>query len=112
MIKKVLKVVCIFFILELAIVLLIGLASQWDNKSLYGNAITALGYINIALGFLSLIGNANNRLNTGYISTAQRLGMNAHNLINDELASTLKSFRFLIIMFIIGLVDILIASFL
>lgn len=112
MIKKVLKVAFIFFILELAIVLVIGLASKWNNKSLFGNAVTAVGYINFALGFLSLIGNANNRLNTGYISTAQRLGMKANDLINDELSSTIKSFKFLVIMFCIGILDILIARFL
>jgi hypothetical protein len=110
MIKQVAKAVGIMVAVETVTLLILGLIFRWNDISQFGNAFSIAGYINMVLGFMSIIGNINNRFDVRYLSVSQRLGRNKIDLMKDEQDSTFKSFRFLIIMFASGLINILISS--
>lgn len=112
MVKKILKIAGVFIVLEAVIVVIIGLVSKWNSVHTYGDAFTLVGFIDMILGFLSIMGNATNRFNGGYQVVAMRLGRNKVELMKDELSSTRKSFIFLIVMFVIGLIYVLIGELL
>lgn len=110
MIRQVVKAVGIIVLVEAVVILIFGLIFRWNDISRFSNAFSLSGYINMVLGLMSVIGNVNNRFDGRYLSVSQRLGRNKIDLMKDEQDSTFKSFRFLIIMFASGLINILISS--